>query len=339
MWLLNPPFIYIFFVLLGILFKYFISLIAYFYLLLTFYSKKIKKFNNKHVFIFGASQGLGKAVALLLSEQGIKLSIGARNTELLSKVKNLCLKKNSKTLVEFYQVDITKKEEIIKALENSIEKYGFPSLIINCAGISHPGFFLDLNLDIYYKDMELNYFGNLKVLKTAFKFYKKLGNNCDLDIVCVGSVLGLIGSIGYSSYVPTKYALKGLLDVLRYETLTSKIKLHYYAPSNIDTPGFLIENKTKPKLVKEMEDNAQTISAEKAAEILLKNMDDYIITSEPNLEMLKTCSFFMSKFKVLDYLLMPIANLGVIFSGKNIDENIIRRKFDCFEERKTEESE
>ena len=73
--------------------------------------------------------------------------------------------------------------------------------------------------------MELNYFGNLKLLREIINQYKVKKDNIkdNIDIVCVGSCLGIIGSIGYTTYCPTKYALKGLLDSLRFELLGTKI--------------------------------------------------------------------------------------------------------------------
>ena len=88
------------------------------------------------------------------------------------------------------------------------------------------------------------------------------------------------------------------------------------------TPGLVQENKTKPKVVSDMENNVKNISAEEAANVLLSNLDKYIITSEPDLELLKISSYFMSGNKFIDLLLLPIAIIGVIFSRKGIENNI-----------------
>ena len=145
-------------------------------------------------------------------------------------------------------------------------------------------------METYIKDMNLNYFGNLKLLKeiiNQYKIKKDIIKDDKIDIACVGSCLGIIGSIGYTTYCPTKYALKGLLDSLRFELLGTKINLHYYGPSNMETPGLIEENKNKPKIVSDMESNAKSISADEGAHILLANLDKYMITSEPDLELLK----------------------------------------------------
>jgi len=316
-------------ILTGIIVPFLISGIAYIYMILDFYYfRKDKNLKNKHIIIFGGSSGLGEALSIRLSRQEAHLSIASRTESKLKEVQEKCLKVNPKSICDYYIVDITNENQIKNCIEKSIEKYGFPSLIINCAGIAHPGFIDDMPMETYTKDMELNYFGNLKLLKEIINQYKVKKDSIkeNIDIVCVGSCLGIIGSIGYTTYCPTKYALKGLLDSLRFELLGTKINLHYYGPSNMLTPGLVEENKNKPKIVSDMESNAKNISADEAANILLSNLDKYMITSEPDLELLKISTCFMNKHSLLDLLLLPIASIGIIFARKSIENNIIKNR-------------
>ena len=317
-------------ILLGIIIPFLISGISYIYMIINFYYfRKDKNFKSKHILIFGGSAGLGEALVLRLSSQEVHLSIASRIESRLKETQDKCLKINSKTTCDYYIVDITIEEQIKKCIEESIQKWGFPSLIINCAGIAHPGFIDDMPMETYIKDMNLNYFGNLKLLKEVINQYKVKKDSIkgdNIDIVCVGSCLGIIGSIGYTTYCPTKYALKGLLDSLRFELLGTKINLHYYGPSNMLTPGLIEENKTKPKIVSDMENNVKNISADEGAHILLSNLDKYMITSEPDLELLKISTNFMCQHSILDCLLLPIASLGIIFARKSIEKNIIKNR-------------
>ena len=325
--MLNLVIAFIKIILVGILFPIIISLFAYMYLMIKFYFfRKVKNLKNKHILILGASSGLGEALCYkIISQEGVKLSIASRREQELKKVQKKCNEINSKSSCDYYIVDITKESSIKNYIEKSITKFGFPSLIINCAGIAHPGFITELNFETYTSDMNLNYFGNLKLLKEIIEQYKINGNKINddiIDIICVGSCLGIIGSIGYSAYCPTKFALKGLLDSLKFELINTKIKLHYYGPSNMLTPGLVQENKTKPKVVSDMENNVKNITAEEAADVLLCNLDKYMITSEPDLELLKLSSYYMNENHFIDLLLMPVAILGVIFSRKSIENNI-----------------
>lgn len=298
--------------------------------LLTFlhFQRKDKNYSGKHILIFGASSGVGEALAYRLSKQGVNLSIAARSENKLKSVQDKCLNNNKNTKCDYYVCDVTKTDNVRSTIQKSIKAFGFPSLIINCAGIAHPGFIEDINYEQYEKDMNLNYFGALRILRESKLMYNLSDKKEKVDIVCVGSALGLIGSIGYSAYSPTKYAVKGLIDSLRFEFIGTKISLHYFAPSNMDTPGFIIENQNKPKIVRDVEDNVQTISADYAAHTLLCNMDKYIITTEPDLELLKNGPHFMGEHFLLDVLLSPLASLAVIFYRKSIERNIQRTQKD-----------
>ena len=326
---------YIFYFLFKIIYSFIIVyLIGYLCYLLTFYhfSRKDKNFHKKHIIIFGASQGLGQAIALRLSKQGCKITLAARKEKLLKETKEKCISNNKETQCEFYKCDINKIENIKNVFNTSYKRFGFPSMIIITAGLASPGYLEDMPYDIYENDMKLNYFGSLKVLKEFKSFYdlnkndELIINKEEIEIVCTGSVLGLIGSICYSVYCPTKYALKGLCDSLRFEFLGTNIKLHYYAPSNIKTPGFEKENENKPQLCKEMENNVKTISADDAAHYLLNNLDKYVIVTEPDLEICKNGTAFMSEINFIDILIAPFAAIMVFISRLNIDNNIINKK-------------
>lgn len=60
----------------------------------------------------------------------------------------------------------------------------------------------------------------------------------DGRVVLVASVLGLFGLVGYAQYVPTKFALRGLAEVLRQEWKAYSINVHLFCPGTIHTPGY-----------------------------------------------------------------------------------------------------
>ena len=72
-------------------------------------------------------------------------------------------------------------------------------------------------------------------------------------LVLVSSTLGLMGLIGYSSYAPTKFALRGLAETLRQELIPFEIKTHIYYVTTIKSAGYATENETKPEITKIIE--------------------------------------------------------------------------------------
>ncbi len=81
-------------------------------------------------------------------------------------------------------------------------------------------------------------------------------------IVFVSSILGLMSCIGYAQYCPSKYALRGLAESLRNEMVMFNIGVHIFYPSNIDTPGFVVENLTKPPVTVKLEGRIDTVKPE-----------------------------------------------------------------------------
>ena len=78
--------------------------------------------------------------------------------------------------------------------------------------------------------------------------------------------------MGYAAYAPTKFALVGLTEVLRHELKPYNINFSVLYPPDTDTPGFEIENRTKPEECALMSESVKTLSAEKVAEIFVAGL-------------------------------------------------------------------
>jgi short-subunit dehydrogenase len=65
----------------------------------------------------------------------------------------------------------------------------------------------------------------------------------DGKIVFVSSMLGMLSFAGWSTYSPTKYAIRGLADTLRNELKRYGVGVHIFFPGGIESPGFDIEVK------------------------------------------------------------------------------------------------
>jgi 3-dehydrosphinganine reductase len=76
-------------------------------------------------------------------------------------------------------------------------------------------------------------------------------------VVVLTYTAGMVGIIGYSTYSPTKFALRGLADVLRNEMAPYGVKVSIVYPPDTDTPGFREEMKTKPPACKEISEFGQ----------------------------------------------------------------------------------
>jgi 3-dehydrosphinganine reductase len=91
-------------------------------------------------------------------------------------------------------------------------------------------------------------------------------------IVNISSAAAYLGVFGYSAYGASKYAVRGFSDVLRAEAKPLGVSVSVVFPPDMDTPGLVNENKTKPFETHEIEGNAGVFSAEKVARDILDSV-------------------------------------------------------------------
>jgi 3-dehydrosphinganine reductase len=92
------------------------------------------------------------------------------------------------------------------------------------------------------------------------------------NIVNVSSIAGFIGVYGYSAYGASKYAIRGLSDVLRSELKPYNVKVSVVFPPDTQTPQLEYESKIKPFITKEVAGSANLMSAEAVAAETLKKV-------------------------------------------------------------------
>jgi 3-dehydrosphinganine reductase len=91
-------------------------------------------------------------------------------------------------------------------------------------------------------------------------------------IANVSSMMGYFGIMGYAAYAPTKFAIVGLTEVLRNELKPYNIHLSVLFPPDTDTPGFEVENRTKPEECALISGNVKLQSAQEVAEAFVKGI-------------------------------------------------------------------
>ncbi|KAI9020670.1 hypothetical protein CLU79DRAFT_817096 [Phycomyces nitens] len=249
---------------------------------------------GKFCFITGGSTGLGKALAEELVKGGASVCIVARRTEELEKaVKEIeTYKKSPAQKVLYISADVTSKQDIVRAFDTAEVKMGRnPDFVCCCAGASYPKFFLDSSLDEFDHLIHLNYLGQAY---TAHQAALRMRDSKIKDgkIVFVSSVLGILSFAGYTTYAPTKYAVRGLADSLRNELKQYGIGVHIFFPGGIESPGFDIENLTKPEVTKAIEGANDPQTPKECAQSLMKGLHsgNYMIMTDFIGEILRAVS-------------------------------------------------
>ncbi|MCD4817950.1 MAG: SDR family oxidoreductase [Candidatus Cloacimonetes bacterium] len=127
---------------------------------------------DKIALITAASKGLGKAVALRLSQEGAKVIICSRNKESISKTEQEISQKTG-GIVKSYFCDVTNEEQVAQMIDGIIKKFGKIDILVTNAGGPPSGGFGDFEIDDYRKAFELNLLSTINLCKKVIPTMKK----------------------------------------------------------------------------------------------------------------------------------------------------------------------
>ncbi len=231
----------------------------------------IPTYNNRNIFISGGSSGIGLAVARKLARQGANVIIFARNPERLRKAVDdisACRASGSQRF-DGKTVDVSDCDRVKTVMENAVEEFGSPDILINSAGQSEPRYFDQIGFAQFDRIMRVNLYGVWNTISALLPHMKQKGGG----IVNVSSIAGLIGVFGYTDYCASKFAVIGLSEALRCELAPLGIRVSVLCPPDTDTPMLADENKIKPIETKALSGGAKVLSADRVAEELIKGLE------------------------------------------------------------------
>jgi short-subunit dehydrogenase len=186
-------------------------------------------FNNKVVWITGASGGIGEHLAYAFANQGAKLILTARNETELERVKQNC---PSRTELLIFKMDVTDFEIIPACAKKVIDTFGRIDILVNNAGISQRSLVKDTLLSVDRKIMEVNYLGTVAVTKAVLPYMIEQQSG---QFVVISSLMGKFATGLRSTYAASKHALHGFFDALRLEMLNDNIKVTILCPGFVKT--------------------------------------------------------------------------------------------------------
>jgi NAD(P)-dependent dehydrogenase (short-subunit alcohol dehydrogenase family) len=189
---------------------------------------------GKVVVVTGASSGLGRAGAVELARRGATLVLAARRRDALEETADLCRAAGARVVARV--TDVTDAEQVRRLADAAVEEAGGLDVWINNAGVTLIGTLEDAPLDEHRRVLETNLFGAWHGAMAAMPIFKRQRRG---TLINVGSVLSEIGQPFAPSYSISKFALRGLTEVLRVEVADMK-DIHVCAllPYTFDTEHF-----------------------------------------------------------------------------------------------------
>lgn len=236
---------------------------------------------SRHALISGGSSGIGLALARRLARDGWSLSLLARRSDLLEQAAAE-LRGLGASEVQCLPVDVADRGAARAAVERALNESGAPELVLTSAGVAHPDYFANLADEDFEQAMAVNYFGTLHVLRAVLPAMRARRSG---QVVLVSSGAGLIGIFGYAAYAPSKFAVRGLAEVLRAELKGDGVGVSVVFPPDTDTPQLAAENRTKPPETRAIAGAAEVMSADAVAAAILTGVKRGRFVIAPGLAM------------------------------------------------------
>jgi short-subunit dehydrogenase len=166
----------------------------------------------KKAIIIGATSGIGRELAKILSMNNYTVGMAGRRTELLSNLQRAI----SGSYIK--RIDITKSEEAITLLNELIQEMGGMDMIVICSGVGFINPELDWKLE--KETIGVNISGFATIANAAFKYFANQGSG---HIVGISSIAAIRGSGEAPAYNASKAFVSNYLEGLRQKASKSGI--------------------------------------------------------------------------------------------------------------------
>ncbi len=206
------------------------------------------RLDGKIALITGASQGIGRAVALRFAAQGARVVLAARGVEKLEVLAGEIRKSGGEA--HALSLDVSKASEVAGQIGQLPEDWADVDILVNNAGITRDSLMARMNLEQWNQVLTTNLTGSYAVTR---EFVRTMMRKRWGRILFVSSVVGLMGNIGQANYSASKAGMIGFSKSLARELGSRNIT------SNVVAPGFIETAMTEDMDDKARKDMAETI--------------------------------------------------------------------------------
>jgi len=185
----------------------------------------------KTVIVTGGSRGIGAAIVKELAKEKYNIVLNYNNSEEAAKqIQKELEEQNIK--IEIFKADVSKREEVIKLVKFTLEKYKSIDVLINNAGIDQIKPFMDITDKDWNNIMQVNL---NSVFYCCQEVLENMIHNKRGCIINISSIWGRIGASCEVHYSASKAAIDGLTKALAKEMGPSNIRVNSIAPGIIET--------------------------------------------------------------------------------------------------------
>jgi 3-oxoacyl-[acyl-carrier protein] reductase len=186
---------------------------------------------DKVALITGASQGIGRGSAMIMSAAGAKVVVAARNSEKLASLVGEIEGQGGEALA--VTMDVADAAQIKTGFQQALAKFGRLDILVNNAAITRDTLALRMKLEDWNAVIATNLTGAYLCAQQAMGVMLRQRSG---RIINISSVVAETGNAGQANYVASKAGLIGLTRALAVEIASRSITVNAIAPGFIETP-------------------------------------------------------------------------------------------------------
>jgi NAD(P)-dependent dehydrogenase (short-subunit alcohol dehydrogenase family) len=196
----------------------------------------MSKLVGKDILITGASQGLGREMALRFAREGVAgLSIVARHVDKLNEVRDEIRQIAAKIDIVAIEADVSKPRDIERIIATTLAQFkGHLDVLVNNASTIGPSpmpNLLDYPVEDFREVIDTNLIGPFLLIKNVLPAMIERGGS----IINVTSDAGQVGYPGWGAYGISKFGLEGMSQTWASELEDSGVRVNWVDPGNMNT--------------------------------------------------------------------------------------------------------
>lgn len=185
---------------------------------------------GKVAFVTGASQGIGRACAMLLAEAGADVALGSRNLGKLESVAKDVQNLGRKPLI--VPLDVSNRDSIAEGAGSALKAFGKIDILVNNAGITKDNLAMRMKPEDWEIVLRTNLDGAYYCIRAMLPGMVKQRYG---RIINIASVVAQAGNAGQANYIASKAGLIGLTKAVAAEVASRNITVNAVAPGFIRT--------------------------------------------------------------------------------------------------------
>ncbi|MBE50170.1 MAG: 3-oxoacyl-[acyl-carrier-protein] reductase [Flavobacteriales bacterium] len=191
----------------------------------------MKLLKNKNVIITGASRGIGKGIAELLSSHGANIAFTYRSSDDQAKILERKLLEGGNRVIGF-KTDASDFDSTNLFVDEVLKEFNSIDVLINNAGITKDGLLMRMSEQDFDNVMKVNMKSVFNMTKSVLKPMLKQRSG---SIINMSSVVGVKGNAGQANYSASKAAINGFTKSTALELGSRNIRCNAIAPGFIET--------------------------------------------------------------------------------------------------------